>query len=96
VTREEVVRAITDAPTKVVVSLALTVLVALGGWVWTIADDVSDQRAAVAVAAEQARAATIAQDRIEQKLDRLIEVVADLRAEIARTRRAVQDREKNR
>lgn len=94
-TREDISRAIADAPVKVVVSLSLTVLVALGGWVWTIADDVSDQRATAAVAAAEARSANVQIEdvraelrRINDKLDRLLEAFVD-----PQVRRRNRDRE---
>jgi hypothetical protein len=72
------------APPSVVLSICLTVTSATAIWTWSVASEVRDQRATVAVAAEQAHAASTSQHRVEAKLDHLIEAVADLRATLAR------------
>lgn len=95
INREIVWSWLATAPPAVVLSICLTATGALAAWTWLIAGEVRDQHATVAVAAEQARAASESQHRSEAKIDRLIEVVSDLRADIARLRRD-RDREKTR
>lgn len=97
-----------SAPQRVLTLLSLTAILALGGWVWTIAGESAEQKAAVAVAAVEAQAATAQLAdlrselrRINAKLDRLIEAVAYLTAERASTHkdrppRVDTDREKTR
>src|SRR5574341_806281 len=86
---------LTSAPLPVVLFICLTSTSAVAGWVWTIADATAAQSAAVAVAAEQAKTAKAdvqdtkeAMIRMETKLDRLLEAVANLKAaEAARDRK---------
>jgi hypothetical protein len=58
------------APLPVVLALTL----ALGGWVWAIAADQQAEKVRVDGVVKQG-------DRLESKIDRLIDIVADLRAE---------------
>lgn len=102
--REAVWQWLVTAPSAVVLSICLTATSALAAWTWAIAAEVKDHQTAVAVATEQARAANIAQQavdvrlvRLEVKLDRLLEAVADMRAastQSTRPRRVDKDREK--
>lgn len=81
------------APLPVVLLICLTTTGAISTWVWAVAGEVREQRAAVAVAAEQGQAAVRSSQniesrltRLETKLDRLMEIVAGLAA-----RRADED-----
>lgn len=85
---------VVSAPPAVVLSICLTVTGGLGGWVWVIAGEQADQKAAVAVAVEKSRGAVEkalevqdAQTRVESKIDRLLEAVARIEANEAAKRR---------
>lgn len=84
--REALWKWLGSAPLPVVLSICLGTSGVLGRWVWAVAAEVSDQKATVAVAAEQAEAARDAARavearlvRLEEKLDRLLEAVAGIR-----------------
>lgn len=85
--RDEMWRWLASAPLPVVLSICLTTTGALGSWVWALNSDIGAQKVAVAVAVEQAAAAdrhtqsiTNRLERIEDKLDQLIDAVAELKA----------------
>lgn len=95
------------APLPVVLLICLTTTGAMGSWVWAVAGEVREQKAAVAVAAEQGKAAVRASQnvenrlaRVEDKLDRLMEIVAGLAARRAdddeAADRRIQDRNRDR
>lgn len=92
------------APLPVVLSICLTTTGAISTWVWAVAGEVREQRAAVAVAAEQGKAAVRSSQnvesrltRLEDKLDRLVEIAAGLAArradDDAAAERRIHDRD---
>jgi methylthioribose-1-phosphate isomerase len=76
------------APLPVVGALVL----ALGSWVWAIDQEQSNQKTAVAVAAEQAKTAADTAKKMDEKLDRVLEAVLSIRLQQAADN-AVKDRE---
>lgn len=85
--RDAIWKWLSAAPLPVVLSICLTTTGTLAGWVWVVAGEQATQKAAVAVAVEQAKDAkeNIADTRdalgsIDAKIDRLIQAVADLQA----------------
>lgn len=71
------------APLPAILALALSALGALASWTWVVASEVQEQKATVAVAAVQAQLAVTTTGRIEDKVDKLIDAVNDLRTEHA-------------
>lgn len=78
---------ISGAPTGVVLSICVTMFMALGGWVWTVAADQGKQITATAVAVEKSAKANegVARvesrlDKIDTKLDSLLQAVAAVKA----------------
>lgn len=95
------------APLPVVLLICLATTGAMGSWVWAVAAEVDEQKAKVAVAAAEGRAAVRAAQnvenrlaRVEDKLDRLMEIVAGLAArradDGATAERRIRDREQDR
>lgn len=74
------------APLPVVLTICLSTTGALAGWVWAVADDLANQRAIVAVAAEQARTAKENQAKLEtqlsefdKKIDKVLAAIVELK-----------------
>jgi hypothetical protein len=66
----------------------MALLAALSSWVWAIDSEQAAQRPTVAVAAEQAKTAADTTKRVEEKLDRLLEIVLKNEAEKAAAEKA--------
>lgn len=71
------------APLPVVLSICLTSFTVLGTYAWSIDEKVSEQKAVVAVAAEKAKVAAEVAIKIEEKLDKVLELVSHIAIEQA-------------
>jgi maleate cis-trans isomerase len=71
------------APLPVVLSLCLTSFMVLGSYAWSIDNEVKEQKAVVAVAAEKAKVAAEVAIKIEEKLDKVLELVSHIAIEQA-------------
>lgn len=71
------------APLPVVLMICLSTTGVLAGWMWAIAGEVKDQKAVIAVAAEQALVAKTITEKSDDKLDMLLIGMAELRLEVS-------------
>ena len=89
--RDATWRWLSIAPPVVVLSICLSAVGALASWTWLVAGEVREQQTVAAVALEKAESAKITAlatavavdmrlTRLEDKIDRLIEAIANLRA----------------
>jgi hypothetical protein len=69
------------APLPVVLSMCLTSSGILATWLYAVDKEQSEQRAAVAVAAEQAKTAAEIAKGMDAKVDRLLVIVLEMQAE---------------
>jgi hypothetical protein len=63
------------APLPVVLALCLSSTGLLGTWLWAVDKEQSEQKTAVAVAAEQAKTAADTAKKMDEKLDKVLEAV---------------------
>ena len=74
-TTDETWKWLRTAPLPVVLSICLTTSGGLATWLWAVDKEQSEQKADVAVAAEQAKTAADTAKKMDEKLDKVLEAV---------------------
>jgi len=75
VTTDETWKWLRTAPLPVVLSICLTTSGGLATWLWAVDKEQDEQKATVAVAAEQAKTAADTAKKMDEKLDKVLEAV---------------------